>query len=143
MGFGRRLHTVAPAGEGQGLRKRHRGPQLVARVTSLQLMPNRQNEDDVFCRKPAIFGDVSVTTPREHKLTTAFFSRPAEQRMFGQEFEGPSDTRQLLSCSSRILCSDEIEQTLEVDQCSLSYFDDRQERALGRRALVPDTRAVR
>lgn len=63
--------------------------------------------------------------------------------MFRQEFEDPSYTQQLLSRSSRILCGDDIEQSLQVGQRSLSYFDGRQARALGRRALVPEARPAR
>jgi hypothetical protein len=42
-----------------------------------------------------------------------------------------------------VLGSDEVKEPFEISQRSSSYFDRRHARALGRRALAPDARAVR
>ena len=116
---------------------------LFASVSRLKLMTNRQDEDDVFGGKPSILRDVSVTAARENELAPALLSASPEQRMIRQQLERLADAHNLFACFSRIFGGDEVKESLEVGERALSYFDGRHARALGRRALAPDARAVR
>ena len=63
--------------------------------------------------------------------------------MIDKKLEGSSHTQNLFARLLGVLGNDEIKEPLEVGECSLSYFDRRHARALGRRALAPDARAAK
>lgn len=106
-------------------------------------MPYRENEDHVFSRKPAVFGDIAVPPPRKYELASAVFDLTSEQRMIGQEFQGAADAENPHSGASGILCGEEIEQAFEIFQRPPRYLDARHDLARGRRAFFPATRAAR
>ena len=116
---------------------------LFAGISRLKLVSNGQDEDDIFGRKPSILGDVSVTAAREDEFAPALLSGSPEQRMIRKELKRLADAQNLFTCSLRVFGGDEVKESLEVGKRSLSYFDGRHARALGRRVLAPDARAVR
>ena len=63
--------------------------------------------------------------------------------MIGQELKSPSHAQDLFTRLLRFLGGEEVKEPFEVGERSSSYFDRRHARALGRRVLAPDTRAVR
>ena len=63
--------------------------------------------------------------------------------MIGQELKSLAHAQDLFAGLVGIFRGDEIKESLKVDERSLGYFDRRHARALGRRALAPDARAVR
>ena len=137
-----RLLTTNPSECPRSLAERSEFP-LVARVPRLQLVPECQDEDDVFGRKPTIFRDISVTAAREDELAAALLGGSPEQWMIRQKLKRPADAQDLLTRSSRIFRGDEVKKSLEVGERSSSYLDGRHARALGRRALAPDARALK
>ena len=106
-------------------------------------MTNSEDEHDVLGRKPAILGDVSVPAARKDELATALLRSSPEQRMLRDQLERLADAQDLLTCFSRVLESDEVTEPFEVRERPLRYFDGRHARALGRRAFMPDARAVK
>jgi len=63
--------------------------------------------------------------------------------MIGWELKSLSYAQDLFARFWGVLGSDEVKEPFEVSERSLRYFDRRHARALGRRALAPDARAVR
>ena len=63
--------------------------------------------------------------------------------MIGEELKCLPHAQNLFTRPLGILGGDEVEEPFEVGERSLSYLDRRHARALGRRALLPDTRAVK
>ena len=103
---------------------------------------NGQNEHDVFVSKPSVLCDVSVTTARQDEFARGLLSGSHEQRIICQ-LERLADAQNLLKRSLRVFGGDEVKESLEVGERTLSYFDGRHAQALGRRASTPDARAVR
>lgn len=106
-------------------------------------MPNRENENDVLGRQPTVLRDVSVTATRKNEFPPSVFRRPSEERMVGKQLKRFSHAKNLLARLFGVLCCNEIKQPFEISERSLSYFDRRHARALGRRALTPVARAAR
>lgn len=63
--------------------------------------------------------------------------------MIDRELKGLSHAQNLFTRFFGILGGDEVKEPFEVGERSLSYFDRRHARALGRRVLVPDARALK
>ena len=63
--------------------------------------------------------------------------------MIGQELKCLSYAQDLFTRLLGILGGDEVKEPFEVGERPSRYFDRRHARALGRRALVPDARAVK
>ena len=63
--------------------------------------------------------------------------------MIGQELQSLSNAQDLFTRLLQILGGDEVKEPFKVGERPLRYFDRRHARAFGRRALVPDTRAVK
>ncbi len=63
--------------------------------------------------------------------------------MVRQNLKRLADAQDLLTRSLGVFGGDEVKKSLEIRERSLSYFDRRHARALGRRAFAPDTRAAR
>jgi hypothetical protein len=116
---------------------------LLAGVSRLQLVSNGKNEDDVFGREPTVLRDIPVTAAREDELAPTLFSGPPEERMISQELKSLSHAQNLFTRFLGTLGGDEVKEPFEVSKRSLSYFDRRHARALGRRVLAPDARAAR
>lgn len=108
---------------------------LIASVSRLKLVANAKDQNDVFGGKPTVFRNISVAA--------AFFGRPSKQRMIDQELKGLSHAQNLFTSFFGILGGDEVKEPFEVGERPLSYFDRRHARALGRRVLMPDARALK
>jgi len=102
-----------------------------------------QNQYSILCGKPTVFRDVPVAATRKDQLPPALLGTPTEQRMIGEQLEHLSHARDLFDRFTGVLSRNEVKKSLEVGEGPLSYFDRRHRRALGRRALTPDARAVR
>jgi hypothetical protein len=63
--------------------------------------------------------------------------------MVRNQLKRAADAENLLACADWIQGGDEFEWSLKVAQRARSYFDPRHARALGRRTLLPATRASR
>lgn len=106
-------------------------------------MPNCQNQHDVVTREPTILGDITIAPAREDELTATFLGLTAQQRMIGQQLECAAHAQELFAGPDGILCSDELEEALQIAEGALGYFDARHARALGRRAFSLATRFSR
>lgn len=113
------------------------------RVARLELVPNRQNQYDVFGRKPTVLRDITVTAARKDELAPPLFGRPPEQRMVGKQLKRLADADDLFARPLGVLDRNEVEQPLEISERSLGYFDRRHARAFGRRAFTPEARAAK
>ena len=102
-------------------------------------MPDGQNQHDIFCREPAILGDVAITAAREDELPAALLRLAPQQRVIGQQFERAAYAYELFAGSSGVFFGDEIEETLEISYRPLCYFDARHARdaAVGMTDAVP------
>ena len=127
----------------QGARGSLRLRGLLACVSGLKLMPDGQDENNVFRWKPTILRDIPVTAARENELAPTLLGRPTKERMIGQQLKGLSHAQNLFARFLGILGGNEVEEPLEVGKRCFGYFDRRHARALGRRALAPDARAAR
>jgi hypothetical protein len=83
-------------------------------VASLALMPDGQDQHDVFCGEPAILGDVAVAAARKYELAAALLGFATQQRVVGQQFERAAHTQELFAGAGGILFGDEVEETLEI-----------------------------
>lgn len=63
--------------------------------------------------------------------------------MIDQKLEGLSHAQNLFTSFFGVLGGDEVKEPFEIGERSLSYFDRRHARALGRRVLMPETRALK
>jgi hypothetical protein len=106
-------------------------------------MPNRQNEHDVIGREPSVFRNVAMAAAREHELPSPVLCAATKERMVCQQLECFTNAQESFACSARIVMRHKIEEPLEVREGSIRYFDARHERARGRRAFFPATRAAR
>jgi hypothetical protein len=116
---------------------------LLLQIARLELMPNRQNEHDVIGREPSVFRNVAMAAAREHELPSPVLCAATKERMVCQQLDCFTNAQESFACSARIVIRNKIEESLEVREGSIRYFDARHERARGRRAFFPATRAAR
>jgi hypothetical protein len=116
---------------------------LIALVTCLKLMSNRENENDIFVWYPAILGQVAEPTARQDQLPAPFLGFPTQQRMVRKQLEGPPNADHPLMRNLRIVFREKAEKPLEIGERSGRYLDARHARSRGRRADFPATRASR
>jgi len=112
-------------------------------VTSFELMPNRQNQDDVIRGHPPILGDVAKLAPGKNQFPAPVLRFAAEHRMVGEQLECAPDAKHPLARSSGVVLCKKIEEPLEVYERSDRYLDFRQLLARGRRTDFPAARASR
>ena len=116
---------------------------LLVGVSHFALMPDRQDQNDVVGRQPAILRDVTVLAARQHELAPAIFGHATQQRMVRKNLKCCSYTRELRQRPLGISVGYEIEQALQIAERAGGYFDARHERARGRRGFLPPIFAAR
>lgn len=116
---------------------------LLSSVSRLELVANGKDQNDFFGGKPAVFRNISIVAPREDELPPTFFGTPSKKRMIDQELKCLSHAQNLFARFFRVLGSDEVKEPFKIGEGSLSYFNRRHTRALGRRLFMPAARALR
>lgn len=50
----------------------------LARISRVQLMPDDEDQNEIFGRKPTVLRDIPITATREDELPPSLFSRSSE-----------------------------------------------------------------
>ena len=112
-------------------------------VARFALMPDSQDQYDVFDWQPAVLCNVTVLAARQYEFPSAIFGHTTQQRVVRENLECLSCARQLRQRPLGIGLGDKIEQALKVVQRPGGYLDARHERARGRRGFLPPILAAR
>ncbi len=106
-------------------------------------MTDRPDQHGILCGPPPILSDVAVAPAREAEFPAAIHGFTSPGGMVRSPLACAAHAQELLTGAGGIFLHDEIEEALEVRDRPFRYFDARQVRALGRRALFPAIRSSR